>query len=78
MVENLLVELIKPTKAIRLLNILLEELVEEEIMYDLNKNQYDKNENILAVNYAIGLVNKDILKIRRNYYRQMCKEKYRK
>jgi hypothetical protein len=78
MIENLLVELIKPTKTIKLLNILLEELVEEEIIYDVNKNQYDKNENILAINYAIKLVNKDIVKIRRKYYKQMCKEKYGK
>ncbi|MBQ4646006.1 MAG: hypothetical protein IJB79_01525 [Candidatus Gastranaerophilales bacterium] len=78
MIENLLSELIRPIKTIKLLNIFLEEIVEEEVMCDVSKNQYDKNESILAINYAIKLVNKDVLKLRERYYKLMCKEKFGK
>ena len=76
MLEDLLTSLIKPIKAIKLLNILLEEVMEDETIYNINKNQYDKNQNILAINYAINLVNYDILRTRRKYYKLMCKEGY--
>ena len=78
MLEDLLTSLIKPIKAIKLLNILLEEVMEDETIYNINKNQYDKNQNILAINYAINLVNYDILRTRRKYYKLMCKDRYGK
>ena len=37
-----------------------------------------RNQNILAINYAINLVNYDILRTRRKYYKLMCKEGYGK
>ena len=78
MIECLLVDLIKPIKTLKLLTIFLEEQVTDECVYNINKNQYDKNENTLAINYAISLVNKDISKIRKRYYKLMRKEKYGK
>ncbi|MBQ7287947.1 MAG: hypothetical protein IJW73_09320 [Candidatus Gastranaerophilales bacterium] len=42
MLEDLLTSLIKPIKAIKLLNILLEEVMEDETIYNINKNQYEK------------------------------------
>ena len=78
MIEDLLVELITPIKSINLLTMFLEELINDETIYDINKNQTVKNQNTLALNYTIQLVNKDILKIRRKYYKKMSKEKYGK
>ena len=76
MIEDLLSELTKPIKAIKLLTIFLEEQVFDDSIFEINKNQHDKNENTLAINYAISLVNKDILKLKKKYYRKMVKEKY--
>ena len=76
MIEDLLSELTKPIKAIKLLTIFLEEQVFDDSIFEINKNQRDKNENTQAINYAISLVNKDILKLKKKYYRKMVKEKY--
>ena len=76
MIEDLLTELIKPIRTIKLLTIFLEEQIYDNSVFDINKNQQDKNENTSAINYAISLVNKDILKIRKKYYKKMAKEKY--
>lgn len=76
MIEDLLSELIQPLRAIKLLSIFLEEQIYDEIIFEVNKNQIDKNENTLAINYAIKLINNDIFKIRKRYYNKMCKEKY--
>jgi len=76
MIEDLLSELTKPIKAIKLLTIFLEEQIFDDSIFEINKNQHDKNENTLAINYAISLVNKDILKLKKKYYRKMVKEKY--
>ena len=78
MIEDLLVDLIKPIKALKLLTIFLEEQITDESVFHINKNQYDKNQNTLAINYAINLVNKDISMIRKRYYKLMRKEKYGK
>ncbi|MBQ7287223.1 MAG: hypothetical protein IJW73_05620 [Candidatus Gastranaerophilales bacterium] len=78
MIEDLLADLNKPIKAIHLLTIFLEEQLYDEVIYNINKNQRNKNENTLAINYAIQLINKDLLKIKRRYYKLMCKEKYEK
>ena len=78
MIEDLLTELRKPIKATKLLALFLEEAMENETIYNVNKNQYDKNENILAINYAIKLINNDILRTRKKYYKLMSKQKYGK
>ena len=78
MIEDLLSELTKPIKAIKLLTTFLEEQVYDSSIFNINKNQLDKNENTLAISYAISLVNNDILKLRNKYYKKMVKEKYGK
>ena len=78
MIEDLLSELTKPIKAIKLLTTFFEEQVYDSSIFNINKNQLDKNENTLAISYAISLVNNDILKLRNKYYKKMVKEKYGK
>jgi len=78
MIEDFLSELVIPIKAIKLLTIFLQENIYDEIICDVNKDQRDKNENTLAINYTMKLVNNDILKLRRKYYKMMVKEKYDK
>ena len=78
MIEDFLTQLITPLKTIRLLTSFLREQILDESIFLVSKNQYDKNENTLAINYAINLVNDDILKLRKKYYKKMYKMKYGK
>ena len=78
MLEDFLSELNTPLRTIKLLNLFLQEQIHDEFIFFINKNQYEKNENTLAISYAINLANNDILKIRKKYYKLMCKEKYGK
>lgn len=77
MLEDLLVDLIKPTKAISLLSMFLEKIIEDETVCNINKNPYERKLNIMTVVYAINLINNDILKLRKRYDKKMCKIKYK-
>ncbi len=76
MIEDFMAELEQPIRAIKLLTIFMQEQVYDECAFVINKDLRDKNENTLALNYAIELVNKDILELKRRYYKKMCREKY--
>ena len=76
MIEDFMAELEQPIRTIKLLTTFMQEQVYDDCAFFVNKDQRDKNENTLAINYAIELVCKDILKLKRKYYKNMCKEKY--
>ena len=76
MIEDFMAELEQPIRAIKLLTIFMQEQVCDDCTFFINKDQRDKNENTLAINYAIELVNKDILKLKRKYYKKMYRERY--
>lgn len=76
MIEDFMSELEQPIRTIKLLTIFMQEQVYDDCTFFINKDQQDKNQNTLAINYAIELVNKDILKLKRKYYKKMCKERY--
>ena len=71
MIEDFLSELNTPLRTIKLLNLFLQEQIYDEFIFFINKNQYEKNENTLAISYAINLVNNDILKIRKKYFLEL-------
>lgn len=77
MIEDFLSELNKPLRTIKLLNLLIQEHIHDEFTFFIDKNQLDKNENTLAISYAIELVNEDIAKLYDEYYKKMCEEKYK-
>lgn len=76
MLEDFMAELAQPIRAIKLLTIFIQEQIFDECIFDINKNKQDKEYNTLALNYAIGLVNKDISKLKKKYYKKLCKTKY--
>ncbi len=78
MFEDFMAELAQPLRAIKLLTIFMQEQIFDESIFDINKNKQDKEYNTLAINYTIGLVNKDISKLKKRYYKKLCKMKYNK
>lgn len=76
MLEDFMAELAQPIRAIKLLTIFTQEQIFDECIFDINKNKQDKKYNTLALNYAIGLVCKDISKLKKKYYKKLCKTKY--
>ena len=76
MIEDFITELDKPLKAMRLLLILTDEYVEDNLCIETCSNERERKENILAISHAIGLVRGDISRIRRKYYKSFLKEFY--
>ena len=76
MIEDFITELDKPLKAMRLLLILMDEYVEDNLCIETCSNERERKENILAISHAIGLVRGDISRIRRKYYKSFLKEFY--
>ena len=76
MLEDFIIELDKPTKAIKILAYFIQELIYNNFDFDECENPRLKRQYIKSLIYTIELVNKDILKLKREYYKLMCKEKY--
>ncbi|MBR3604456.1 MAG: hypothetical protein IKL52_00325 [Candidatus Gastranaerophilales bacterium] len=77
MLEDFIIELDKPTKAIKILVHLIQELMYEDCNFEECKNPKLKLRYLSSLIYAIGLVNCDISKIRREYYKSVL-EGYKK
>lgn len=73
MIEYFIAELDKPINAFKMILNFLNNYLEEEA----SENNFRQNQrNVLALIYAIQLIGEDVLKIRKNYYKQMVEEKY--
>ena len=77
MIEDLLTQMDKPYRAIKLLLIYLDNFINEDIINDIDMSIAEKNQNLTAISHAIYLVNEDLAKLKQEYYELMLKEKYR-
>lgn len=78
MIEDFIIELEIPNKAIKILTYFLQELLYDNFDIEECKNTKIKNRYVSSLIYTIKLVNNDIAKIKREYYKLMLKEKYNK
>lgn len=78
MIEDFIIELELPNKAIKILTHFIQELIIGGFEYEECQNPKLKIRYISSLIYAIKLVNDDIAKIKREYYKLMLKEKYNK
>lgn len=76
MIENLLSELDRPIRAIKMLLILHRDYVEDNMTTIMSNKPREKMCNTLAIGYAISLVNKDISRLKQKYYKALIKERY--
>lgn len=76
MIEDLLSELERPIRAIKMLLILHREYVEDDMTTLMSRQPREIMINTLAIGYAINLVNKDIRNLKRKYYKRLVKERY--
>ena len=74
MLEDFIIELDKPTKAIKILVHLIEELMYDSHNFEECKNPKLKIRYIMSLIYAVGVINKDILKLKREYYKYVLEE----
>ena len=74
MLENFIVELDKPTKAIRILTHFIEELIYDNCNFEECENPKLKMRYILSLVYTIKLVNDDLAKLKREYYKIVLNE----
>ncbi len=71
MLENFIVEIDKPIKAIKFLTHIIQELTSDSCNFEECENSKLKIEYILSLVYTIGLVNKDVARLKREYYRMV-------
>ena len=76
MIEDLLSELERPIRAIKMLLILHREYVEDDMTTLMSRQPREIMINTLAIGYAINLVNKDIRRLKNEYYKKLIKERY--
>ena len=76
MIKDLLSELERPIRAIKMLLILHREYVEDDMTTLMSRQPREIMINTLAIGYAINLVNKDIRNLKRKYYKRLVKERY--
>ena len=70
MLENFIIELEKPNKAIRILIQFIQELILDNHDYDICQNPKLKIRYILSLVYALELINEDMAKLKREYYKE--------
>ena len=76
MIEDLLCEMDKPYRATKLLLIFLTDYIQDNLVSDLDMSEPEKSQNLLAVSYAINLVNESLSEMNKRYNELMIKEKY--
>lgn len=78
MIEDFIGEIEKPQLAMELLLVFLQEYIYDNINADIERDGMQDTENLLAITYAINLVNEDLTSIKEEYKKRMIKEKYPK
>ena len=76
MIEDFITELDEDTRAIRLILLFLREYMEDETSFILKESERTKNKNVYSLINALYVLNKDIVRLRNQYYNLMLKEKY--
>ena len=76
MIEDFITELDVDTRAIRLILLFLREYMEDETSFILKESERTKNKNVYSLINALYVLNKDIVRLRNQYYNLMLKEKY--
>ena len=74
MLENFIIDIDKPNKAIRILTHFIEELMSDSCNFEECENLKLKMKYILSLVYAIKLVNDDLAKLKREYYKIVLNE----
>ena len=78
MIEDFIGEIEKPQLAMKLLLVFLQEYIEDNITIPIERAGMQDTENLLAITYAINLVNEDLTSIKEEYKKLMIQEKYPK
>ena len=76
MLEDFIIELERPNKATRILLDFLRDFICNEYDFSNCSNQRIKTQYVLSLIYALNLINENIAKLKREYYKMMLKEKY--
>jgi len=76
MIEDFIIELEKPNKAIKILTHFIQELIIDGFEYEECQNPKLKIRYVLSLVYALELINNDIAKLKREFYKNMLKNKY--
>lgn len=76
MLEDLLTQMDKPYRAIKLLLLFLDDFVNEDLVNDIDMSVLEKNQNLLAITYSINLINEDFARLKNEYYNLMIKKNY--
>lgn len=78
MIEDFIVELDEDTRAIRLILLFLRKYIEGDVNFISEESEKTKKKNIYSLVNALYVLNKDIVRLRNQYYNLMLKEKYGK
>lgn len=78
MLENFLIDIDKPNKAIRILSQFAQELILDSVEFEICENPKLKIRYILSLIYAIELVNEDLARLKREYYKDFLKTFYKR
>lgn len=78
MLEHFLIETEKHNKAIRILSQFTHELITGGAEFEICENPKIKIRYILSLVYAIELVNEDLCKLKKEYYKNFLKDFYKK
>lgn len=76
MIEDFIAELDEDTRAIRLILLFLREYLDGETSFVVEESERTKKKNIYSLVNALYVMNRDIVRLRNQYYKQMVKEKY--
>lgn len=75
MIEDLLCEMDKPYRALKLTLIFLSDFIQENIVSEFDMSEREKNQNILALSYILNLINEDLKRLK-NEYDEKVTQKY--
>jgi len=78
MIEDFITELDEDTRAIRLIALFLRKYIEGDVNFISEEAEKTKKKNIYSLVNALYVLNKDIVRLRNQYYNLMLKEKYGK
>ena len=78
MLEDFITELDEDTRAIRLIAMFLRKYIEGDVNFVSEETERSKKKNIYSLVNALYVLNKDIVRLRNQYYNLMLKEKYGK
>ncbi len=76
MIEDFITELDEDTRAIRLILLFLRSYIEGDVNFVSEETERTRKKNIYSLVNALYVLNRDIVRLRNQYYNLMLKEKY--